>query len=303
MNTEVPIQQVRRELSKQLYPLGDLCPSLWKEFDDAGYHQALLDRNLSLSLAQDEAARYQILKYWVEYAKERIAGLVGPMSILTGELPEISAYRSGLLDQLREDRRQQVLDSNETHPSPQIESTLRRFNEMFYTEPFKIDRRERFKRARVAEAKAFRFAEMRGFYDFAPEKKYDLMVNQYTAAFAAHRFSPDLNIKGGSVFRKPISGTAWDLVFVDESRKFTETGVVETWVGITTKGRRVQPGSNRVVTMLGHFPIDDLIPGFGAYTFFRPQSCAEMCLACAANVCATHLIYFHVNELLAPSPA
>lgn len=148
MNTEAPIQQVRRELSKQLYPLGDLCPSLWKEFDDAGYHQALLDRNLILSLAQDEAARDQILKYWVEYAKERIAGLVGPMSILTGELPEISAYRSGLLEQLREIRRQQVLKSNELHPSPQIEPTLSRFNEMFYTEPFKIDRRERLKRKR-----------------------------------------------------------------------------------------------------------------------------------------------------------
>ncbi len=300
MNVEAPIQQIRRELSKRLYPLGDLCPSLWKEFDDAGYHQALLDRNLILSLAQDEAARDQILKYWVEYAKERIAGLVGPMSILTGELPETSAYRSGLLDQLREIRRQQVLKSNEPHPSPQIEPTLSRFNEMFHTELFMVDRLEQLNRQGDAEIKAFKFSELRGFYDFAPEKKYDLMVNQYTAAFAPHGFSPDLNIKGGSVFRKPISGTAWDMVFVDESRKFTETGGVVTWVGIMTQGRRVQPGSNRAVTMLGHFPIRDLIPGFGAYTFFRPQSYAEMCLACAANVCAAQLISRRVNELLAP---
>ena len=193
----------------------------------------------------------------------------------------------------------QVLKSNEPRTSPQIEPTLKRFADMFHTEPFKIDRRERLKRARHAEAKAFRFAEIQGFYDFAPEKKYDLMFNQYVATFAPHGFSPDLNIKGGSVFRKPISGTAWDMVFVHESRKFTETGGVETWVGIMTQGRRVQPGSNRAVTMLGHFPIGDLIPGFDAYTFFRPQSYAEMCLACAANVCAAQLISRHVNELLA----
>jgi hypothetical protein len=181
VNIEKPMQQVRRELSKPLYPLGDPCPDLWQEFDNAGYHQASLDRKLILSLAENEAARDQILKYWVEYAKERIAGLVGPMDILAGELPEISAYRSSLLDQLRENRRQQILQSNEPHPSPQIEPTLSRFNEMFYTEPFMIDRLERLNREKSAEVKAFGFAEMQGFYDFAPEKKYDLMVNQYTA--------------------------------------------------------------------------------------------------------------------------
>lgn len=36
----------------------------------------------------------QLWLYWSEYAKERLAGLVGPMNVLEGKLPTVAAYRS-----------------------------------------------------------------------------------------------------------------------------------------------------------------------------------------------------------------
>src|SRR4051812_16544978 len=97
-------EEEARWLSRRLFHLGEQWTDLCEELAQAGYGlPAAAFRQGQEELAGTEEGRSSLRTYWEEYAKERLAGLVGPMNIERGDLPGIAAYRSEFLARLRAD--------------------------------------------------------------------------------------------------------------------------------------------------------------------------------------------------------
>lgn len=289
-----------RLLSRQLYPLGEQCPELWKEFERAGYGEPIRAQRQALrELAGSDEKYAHLERYWAEYAKERLAGLSGPMNILKGQLPEFSAYRSELLEKLREDARAGLLKSEGSIVSPQIEPTLKRYVEMLPDDPARVAGRNEIREARKRAALALGLQEMAGFSSWPADKNYDALIARYRVHLESAGFSIGSLRKHGVVFRRPTSDARWSLVFVDESREGIGTGhgALESTIAITAPGVDVVPRAVELRAAVAFQP-DVLIYGFRAACGFDKDSYAQLCLACDANAFLAQSVCARIDKLL-----
>lgn len=293
-----------RLLSSQLYPLGEQCSELWNEFDQAGYGEPIrVQRQALRELAGSDDKYAQLERYWVEYAKERLAGLngFGPVDSLKGNLPTISAYRSEFLEKLREETKNGLLNSEGSFVSPQIEPTLKCYIErpLNVNSPEYVAKRNEIREARKRAALALGLQEMADFSSWPADKKYDALVARYRAHLESARFSVGPLRKQGVVFRKPTSDARWSLVFVDESREGIRAGhgTLESTIAITTPGVDVVPRAVELRAAVAFQP-DVLIYGFRAACGFDKDSYAQLCLACDANAFLAQSVCARIDKLL-----
>lgn len=291
-----------RRLSSQLYPLGEQCSELWGELECAGYGEPIRTQRQALRELAGSAEKYaQIECYWIEFAKERLAGLngFGPVDSLRGQLPTISAYRSEFLEKLREDARVGLLKSEGSIVSPQIEPTLKRYVEMLPDDPTRVAVRNEIREARERAALALRLQEMSDFSSWSADKKYDALVARYRARLEPAGFSVGSLRKHGVVFRKSTSDARWSLVFVDESREGIRAGhgTLESTIAITAPGVDVVPRAVELRAAIA-FEADVLIYGFRAACGFNVDSYAQLCLACDANAFLAQSVCVRIDKLL-----
>jgi hypothetical protein len=136
-------------LSARLYPLGEQLDDIFADLDHAGYGApARVVQKALLAPADTEERQRELKLYWPEYAKERLAGLVGPMDILKGKIPSTAAYRSTVLAELRTRALQIWSDSESAPVSPQIEPTIKQYVEMMPDDPIALQINENVKAAR-----------------------------------------------------------------------------------------------------------------------------------------------------------
>lgn len=286
-----------RALSERLYPLGDECPSIWDELDRSGYGEpARIVREAHRELAGSAEKYEQVTRYWVEYAKERLAGLVGPMDILRGRLTKVSAYRSELLDRLRADAKAGRLKSEGPIVSPQIEPTIKRYIELLPDDPFRVPVRERIRAAQKAAVAAAKLHELPEFSKNS-KQKYELLIERYRADLEPAGFTLDSHRKHGVVFRRIIANGQWAFVFVDESRDGMDGGQLFPHMAITLPKKAVLPGA-LPLSAVATFSPADLVPGFGAVCWFDASSYAQLCLACDANSFLAKSVASRIDKLL-----
>lgn len=287
-----------RALSERLYLLGDDCPSIWDELDKSGYGApARIVREAHRELAGNAEKYGQVTHYWVEYAKERLAGLVGPMDILRGRLTKVSAYRSELLDRLRADAKAGRLKSDGPIVSPQIEPTVKRYIELMPDDSLRATVKERIRAAQKAAAVAAQLRELPDFSKKSLKEKYALLTDRYLADLEPAGFTLDSHRKHGLVFRRIIANGQWVFVFVDESRDGMDGGQLFPYMAITLPKKAVLPGS-LPLSAAATFSPADLVPGFGAVCWFDASSYAQLCLACDANSFLAKSVASRIDKLL-----
>jgi hypothetical protein len=283
-----------RSLSQKLYRLGDQVSDICDELDQAGYGDPVrvIQRQLE-TLAGTKEGVQRLWLYWSEYAKERLAGLVGPMDILKGKLPSIAAYRSAMLADLR--AHASDLPSHSPIVSPQIEPTIKRSIEMLPDDPLKIRINDAVKQARKTATRKLLLPELEEFTRLSEKAQYELLIDRYKTNLLADGFTLDSHRKTGVVFRRLTSDGRWAFVFVDQS--WDAVGMLSIQFGLTLPKKAVLP-SFLPATAVATFSANDIVPRFGAACGFAPSSYAEFCLAGDACACLARILYRRIDALL-----
>lgn len=285
-------------LSQKLYPLGDQVSDICGELDQAGYGDpARVIRHELEALAATKEGVQRLWLYWSEYAKERLAGLVGPMDILKGKLPSVAAYRSAMLADLRARAVAGELKSHGPIVSPQIEPTMKRYVEMLPDDPLAMRINDAVRQARKAAAQKQLLPELQEFTLLPAKPRYDLLIDRYSSSLLVDGFTLDSHRKTGVVFRRLTSDCRWAFVFVDDSRDDVDFGTLSIRFGLTLPKKAVLP-SFLPATVVASFCPDDIVPGFSAVRRFAKHSYAEFCLAADACAYLARTLYRRIDALL-----
>lgn len=286
-----------RALSAALCPLADELPDLWIDLDAGGYGAPLqVIRESIREIAGTDQNYERVVQYWVEYAKERLAGLKGPMDILRGELPEASAYRSPLLEELR--RCALLFNSDGPIVSPQIEPTLKRYVEMMPSSQSVQRKLQEIKTARASAAQKLNLAESEEFQNLESSARYALLATRYTERLGGNGFAVSHVRRDGMVFDRLSQNRRWKFCFVDRSGDGMTGGMLDTTLVITLPNNQVHPQAVSR-TAVATLPPWDLVPEFNAVCGFDKNSYGQMCLAADANAFLATGVFERVDRLLA----
>jgi hypothetical protein len=288
-----------RALSSKLCQLADECPEIWNELDESRHGLPARTFRDAIREFSGEEAYGSVVRYWIEYAKERLASLVGPMDILAGKLPAVTAYRSAFLDGLRNDAKAGCLKSVGTIVSPQIEPTLKRYVELLPDDPFRKDVLERIRKARRDAVSALSLTERTDFVALKAKERHQLLIERYSQTLEPAGFRLQSRRKG-AVYRKNVSDAPWALVFIDESQDGVEGGLLATRMALTLTKKAVLAGAVPLSSVATFSPLD-IVPGFGASCGFERASYAQFGLACDANSELALTVYRRLNRLLPES--
>lgn len=292
--------EAAKELSSRLALLGDQWQEICAELNVAGYGTVSAASRSTIEALATAVDRARLYAYWREWAKERLAGLVGPINILRGSYPHVSAYRSDLMAILRADAAAGKLKSEGPIVSPQVEPTLKRHIEMLPDDPVAKQINEDIKNARQQAASSLQLAEMSEFAEFGASARYDLLIERYRAALEPVGFALDSHRKTGLVFRKLTSDKRWAILLVDESRGGVDTGMLSPSFALTLPKKAVLPSAVSLNAMATFSP-DDLVPRFRASCMFAQDSYAQFCLAADSIAFLTRIVYPRLDALLVAS--
>jgi hypothetical protein len=288
-----------RHLSSRLYPLGDQWQEICAELEASGYGApSLVRRNAIESLAATEEGRARLHAYWREWARERLAGLTGPMSILRGKYPHVSAYRSELMALLRADLAAGKIKSEGPIVSPQIEPSLKRIIERGPDDPGAKWLHEEIKKTAQQAASALHLAERPDFAKQDASERYALLIERYRASLEPAGFTLDSHRRTGLMFRKLTSDKRWAFLLADQSKDDVDTGSLSPSFALTLPKKAVLPSAaslNAVAT----FSPDDIVPCFRTSCAFAKDSYAQFCLAADSIAFLAKTVYERVDRLLA----
>lgn len=256
-----------------------------------------VDRAAIAALAESDEARARLTAYWTEWAKERLAGLVGPINILRGRYPKWTTYRSELIAALRDDLIAGRVAAEGAIVSPQMEPTLKRYIERLPDDPAVKQANEDIKEARRHAASLLFPEEIPSFKELDAEARYELLIERYRAALERANLALDSHRKTGLVFRRLTSDKRWSFLLVDQSRDGVETGMLSASFALTLPKKAVLPSAVSLNAVAAFSP-DDLVPRFRASTLFARDSYAQFCLAAASVAFLAQTVYARVDRLL-----
>ena len=284
-----------KALSAQLFPLGDQCPAIWEELKELGYGQpSSVVRDTYRDLAGSPDKYDQVVHYWIEFAKERLAGLSSPMDILRRKLPIESAYRSVLLDRLYSEASDILKDPSNI--SPQFEPTIKKYIELNPDDSLRVSVRERIKVARQSK-KALAGTDIENFSKASASEKYKVAIDRYCLAVKGDDFELAPSSPRITAFKKLTSNGKWIFYFVDHSAEGM-AGQISTEFAISkpnqSKGYVFSPRSR----VAARFSPETMVPGFSAVCWFDSNSYGDMCRACDANAHLAKSLYTRIDKLL-----
>lgn len=284
------------ELSKRLALFGEQWFDICAELANAGYGvAAAVERAAIEEVAQTNEGRARLHAYWREWAKERLAGLTGPIDILRGGYSNVSAYRSTLLQTLREESSRIIADGKLI--SPQIEPTLKRYIETSCDEPDAKLTHARIKQAKEQAVSSLHLAECADFSRFSENVKYRMLFERYRLNLQPAGFIPATPRNDGLVFRKLTTDKRWMFALVDVAGKDAAQGMLYPMFALTLPEVKLIPGalpSSAVAT----FSPEDIVPRFRASRLFDRNSYAEFCLTIDTISALTQIVYARLNRVL-----
>lgn len=118
-----------RDLSCRMVRLGAQRRQITDELESHGYgHVPAWVRADALRFAHTCGGVAALERYWDEYAKERLAGLAGPVNVRRGVFPGAAAYRSDFMDEIRQTDATTDVEGAMRHASPYFEPSLREWH-------------------------------------------------------------------------------------------------------------------------------------------------------------------------------
>lgn len=290
--------EAAKDLSNRLALLGDQWQEICVELDAAGYGSpAAADRAVIEALSGSEEGRSRLYAYWREWAKERLAGLVGPINIFRGKYPKISAYKSELMATLRSEATSGKLVPEGQIVSLQIEPTLKRRIEILPDDPVAQQINESLKGARQQAASLLQLAEKPEFIGLNANARYEILIERYRAVLEPTGFTLDSHRKTGLVFRKLTADKSWAFLLVDQSRDGVDTGILSPSFALTLPKKAVLPNAVSL-TAVATFSPEDLVPRFRASCIFDGDSYAQFCLAADSIAFLACIVYARLDALL-----
>jgi hypothetical protein len=283
----------RRWLSRTLAPIGDELVPLWDELESKGYRLHALYRAAIRELAGGDEAYGQVERYWQEYAKERLAALIGPMDVRAGRLPDHTQYRSAFLDALRDSAAAPDAWALERGSSAEIEPTLRRHLGLYTTESPRKELLAAVKARRNDEIGLANVSASRCIGN-SDREDYRSLVRCYTHEFSDHPFIAEKPTRSGTVFRAGLSHPDWDFCYIDLSAGAEGAGL-DSILALCRRGVSVkpsQPGASAAATVT----IGELIPGFQFYRVAQPVEARV--LGVKAHVAAAAAIAARIDARL-----
>lgn len=290
-------EAMRRSLSARLYHLGDQSAEICAELTAAGYGLVTQTSRAAIEACADcDADRARLRTYWIEWAKERLAGLVGPINILSGEYPSTSAYRSEFLADLRDNFIAGNVKSVGPIVSPQFEPTLKQYIERGICETTLHDL-EMVQSARRQALSKLRLDEMPEFAEMDDNTRYDFLIARLRAGLEDFGFTIDSHRRTGVIMRKLTSNQQWAFLLVDESRDGVALGRISPSFALTLPKKAVLP-SLAWLSAAATFDPSDIVPEFSNACRFNRNSFAEFCLAVDSVVALSRILYRRVDEFL-----
>lgn len=285
----------KAKLSAVLARLGERAETIRMSLDRQGLVEPLnLSRLSYRRFCADEDAFARLSQYWLEYAKERLSALKGPMSLLRRKLPPHASYRSALLDQLYKDA--SSLKSEGPISSPPIEPTVKRYVELMPSDPVRIELKSSVRRAQEEAVTRHSYDERVDYAKTDARSRYDDLIELYATEFARGGYRLASKSAAGCVFTRAVQGSGVSVAFIDESMESVCAGKLEIQFAVVANV--VRKGPQEVVrSALANFRPEDLLPGWGYVNWFKPNSYAQLRLAAAANCALAIEIATHLDEL------
>lgn len=289
---------VANKLSAQLSILGAQWQEICAELTNAGYGRpSVVERAAIQEFATKAEDIAQLHDYWGEWAKERLAGLVGPINILRGKYPKICAYRSELIARLRDDLVNGKVRSIGPIVSPQMEPTLKQYIERLPDDPTSKKVHEAIKESMESAALSLHLKEKSEFISLSADDRYELLIDRYRSALDVTGFSLDSHRKTGLIFRKITSNKEWAFLLVDESREGMGIGMLSPTFALTLPKKAVLPCAVSL-SAVATFSPDDLVPRFRTSCFFAKDSYSQFCLAADSIAFLAKVVYERLDRLL-----
>jgi hypothetical protein len=271
----------KERMSAALYPIGDELQAIWTEIESQGYCLSQLYRTAIREVAGSEATFQHVIRYWTEYAKERLAALVGPMDIRAGHIPAHTQYRSPYLDDLRS-RQSPTAFEVERGAAAEIEPTLRAFLALYHTEEPKKTLGQHVSRRRALEAEQLIAANPYAMKMSFPTI-YQAVVECFSKEFSHYGFVAEKPKSRGCVFRAPAGDGQWDFCYLDSSSEGVTCRQLSSALVLCERGRRLNPLAPSV-NALAKLDIGDLVPGFHLYWHGNVGLCVRAHVAAAAAI-------------------
>ena len=287
-----------KALSRSLFPLGDQWSEICAELEQSGYGEtAKFFRETLEKSAESVVAVEQLRMYWREYAKERLAGLAGPLNVLKGKLPGFSQYRSSYLKGLREKYSAEVENTGTATLSPQIEPTIRRFLDNSTGSPEFLIFIEQLERIRRDRAGSLFGPPLRNFAEIGVDERWRNLSERYVIQFQSFGFKQDAPQASKLVFRKAFTSCNRDFLFVDDSKDDVLFGRLRTQFAIVRSKMAIRAQGSMSSTAATFNP-EDIVPGFEVASTFDKDAFEELCLAIDSNVHLADILWRRIDNLL-----
>jgi len=102
------------------------------------------------------------------------------MNVLAGKIPDVAAYRSALLADLRIRAADGQRQKGDPVKSPHIEPTIERYVEMMPDDPVALRINDAVKQARRAAVRKSSLPELQEFARLSAKARYDLLIDRYS---------------------------------------------------------------------------------------------------------------------------
>jgi len=291
-----------KALSRRLSEFGDQTREIRAELEGHGYGSpATVKRRLIEELAIDSEARDRLLRYWSEYAKERLTCLTGPVNIPRGRYPRICEYRSEYIAKLRDEFAKSPVRSEGPIATPQIEPTYKRFVERVTSAKQLREMATAIENARIDAASALGLKESAEFANFIHSGRRDKLCEALVARFSANLvpagFAVDSYLEKGLICRKLLRGCELDFVLIFQYGGALMTGVLYPMFALASVGRKVLPGSIHASSVATFSP-EVIVPEFYESCAFAPDSYAQFCLAVDSIACLCKIVFGRIEKVL-----
>lgn len=271
----------------------DICCELFKEGNAL---PAKVMQEAQLDMADTTAAKAALQTYWVEYAKERLAALKGPMDIMRGDLPAETEYRSEYLAELRKRRQSDVGAEKGAINSPQIEPTRKKFVELLPDSYLARSIAEKVVSERSSKSSCFENRNI-DFLNLNEREKETELLRQYTSLFEPFNFTLRSKKTMGPVFGKMFSNAKFEFLYIDESKGIVDSGLISFRFGIAVPRRSVNL-SNNSSGLIASFSPEDIVPCYYSARVFSLNSFPQFFLAIQSSVYLAKIIFDRIDGII-----
>jgi hypothetical protein len=286
----------QRELSNMLCQLGSEAPVVWSELSALGLGlPSEIARTILLNSVSSPAEADHLMRYWIEYAKEKLSDVAGHAYILKGTHLSPYSYRSGFLETLRETRKKSMAGPG--RPSPDLEPTLAKYANCPGGEgSISKTLNDEARKTAAQLASRLNLPEDEQFRGYGEAKRYRLLRERLAEELGSTGFTSASRKKDEIILKYPLFGGKYSFVLVDNSLKMVQLCRLNAEFRIVNPGEETDDFDWPKLPLASFFP-SDVVPFFGYSCGFEMGSYSQFLLACDTLASLAKLIVARLEKI------